>query len=397
MVGHTVFAGIGKVLNCLKNANVLLLILYLTVGVAVVPHLCKRLPFSMFYAISPAEDLEAVTAENDKLVKQAFSSLHAMNASGSLSRLKHSIQEPEFCFVINSVSRHVNIYTLTQVVNALIPQVLFDQQSTFTVYNAEGQTHTEAVDLSLIVPVALNPKAPTTKSSYDKQRVDYIFALEWCLQREAKYAIVLEDDALPSGNFIEHLRFILDYRLNKHNKQWAVLQLFYPEKYQGWANDLNIIVELVAFSALGGLILTVISSCGRIRELKNLFKFRFLAPICFRFVVSALFTTYLLLSVGRPHFIAIRKVSMHLSSVTRAPGCCCPANLYPRAHLEELVQYLHEIHCDRSLPIDLAIDKFVEDRGLKKLLVVPNMVKHIGFVSSLPGKNWKTAKHFRIK
>ena len=387
---------IGAVLN---YPNALLLLLYLTVGVAVVPYLCRRLPFSIFYTTSQARDREAITTENDKLVKEAFSSMNAMNASGKLSLLKRSVQEPEFCFVVNSVSRHVNIYSLTQVVNALIPQIVADQQSVFAVYNAEGKTHKEAEDLSQIFPVVTNPKPPAsaTVTSYDKQRTDYIFASEWCLQSNANYVIILEDDALPSSNFIEHLRFILDYRVNKRSEQWAVLKLFYPEKYQGWANDLNVVVELVVCSGLGGLILTVILSCGRLREFKNLCKWKSFTPVGFRFILSTAFATYLLLSVGRPHFIAVRKMSMHLTSVVQAPGCCCPANLYPKSHLQELVQYLREIRCDRSLPIDLAIDKFVEDRGYKKLLVVPNMVKHIGFISSLPGKNWKPAKNFRIK
>ena len=386
---------IGTILN---YPNVLLLLLYLTVGVAVVPYLCRRLPFSMFYATSTARDRETVTTENDKLVKQAFSSIHALNTSGKLSLLKRSIEEPEFCFVVNSVSRHVNIYSLTQVVNALIPQILVDQQSVFAVYNAEGKTHKEAVDLSRITPVITNPNpSDATVTSYDKQRTDYIFASEWCLQSNANYVVILEDDALPFSNFVEHLRFILDYRVNKHSEEWAVLKLFYPEKYQGWANDVNVIVELVVCSGVGGLLLTVILSCGRLREFRNLCQLKSFAPVGIRFILSTAFVTYLLLSVGRPHFIAVRKVSMHLTTVVPAPGCCCPANLYQRSHLRELVQYLQGIRCDRSLPIDLAIDKFVEDRGYSKLLVVPNMVKHIGFISSIPGKMWKPAKNFRIK
>ena len=391
-----------KALNYPKNASVLIALFYLIVGIAVVPYLCRQLPFSKFYAQSPAEDLEAVTTDNTERAREAFRSMRAMNDSGRLSLLKRSIQDPEFCFIVNSVTRHVSIYTLVQVVNALIPQILADQQSVFTIYNAEGQTHKEAMDLSLIVPVIMNSKAAIENTkSYDKQRVDYIFALEWCLQREAEYAIVFEDDALPSTNFIEHLRFVLNHRMDKHNEHWAVLKLFYPEKYQGWGNNWTVVIELIIVSTLGGLILTTIVSYGiqilnqfNCRVLK--FKMTGTAPISFHFIVSTAFFVYLLISVGKPHYNTARKTSIHLTSVVQAPGCCAPANLYPKTHIEELVQYLHEIRCDKSFPIDLAIDKFVEDRSLKKLLVIPNMVKHIGFVSSLPGKRLKEAKHFRI-
>lgn len=43
-------------------------------------------------------------------------------------------------------------------------------------------------------------------------------------------------------------------------KNWALLKLFYPEKYQGWGNEFHLIVELLGLSVAGGLVLTIYAS-----------------------------------------------------------------------------------------------------------------------------------------
>ena len=180
--------------------------------------------------------------------------------------------------------------------------------------------------------------------------------------------------------------------MDADERNWAILKLFYPEKYQGWGNEFHLIAELLGLSVTGGLVLTMLVYCGETLVGGSKQVNWLLLIIC-----SILFTMYILVSTGRPHWLAARKISVHLSSVVSAPGCCIPATLFPHNHLDRLIEYLEAVQCNQLFPIDLALDKFADDRGLQKLLVIPNLVKHIGFVSSLPGKGWKNSKEFRVR
>lgn len=332
--------------------------------------------------------------ENNGRVEAANKLLNSLNRPMVYSNLTspyRTARAPQFCFVINTVSRPVNTSCLTQVVSSLLPQVLNDENSILAINNAEGSTHKEAMSLSDIVPIISNRKSKNTyRSNFDKARQDYLFALQWCSRRKATFAVIFEDDALPSDDFVFRLRFILDYRMECNKSNWAILKLFYPEKYLGWGNDFNLIAELIGLSVTGGVILTVsVYCCERLLGGSQFSLFLLMS--------SSLFVMYLFLSTGRPHWLALRKVSVHLSSVVRAPGCCIPASLFPHHHLDELIEYLETLQCNHLFPIDLALDRFADTKELQKLLVIPNLVKHIGFVSSLPGKGWKNSKEFRVK
>ena len=391
--------GIKTLGSCLRNlirrCGVLVVVIYAVIGLFIVPLVCQWLPYSWYYSTNSNRDYEIIRAENDKRVEAANSFLSSLNHTEVYNTLSSSLRTenaPDFCFVINTISRPVATSCLTQVVSSLISQVLNDKRTVLAVNNAEGPTHKEATSLSRIVPVISNMKDRNTlRSSFDKARQDYLFALQWCRGRKAMFAVIFEDDALPSKDFVSRLRFILNYRMDVKNKNWAILKLFYPEKYQGWGNEFNLIAELLGLSVTGGILLTlIVYSCARLIGRSRQVSWVTLA-------CSTLFTMYLFLSSGRPHWIALRKVSVHLFSVVTAPGCCIPATLFPHTHLDGLTEYLEGVHCNPLFPIDLALDSFADDKKLRKLLVIPNLVRHIGFVSSLPGKGWKSSKEFRVK
>ena len=69
-----------------------------------------------------------------------------------------------------------------------------------------------------------------------------------------------------------------------------------------------------------------------------------------------------------------------------APDCCTPANLYPRPSLARLTRLLAEVTCGPDLPLDFALVDVVKSAGLESLYLQPNIVKHIGAISSL-GRN----------
>ena len=372
------------------NPNILILALYIVIGALVMPYLCSNLSFSLYY--NPPRDIyDQIWAANVERAEAASELLTNLNFSDLFVRLDQ--KSPEFCIVVVSTKRPKPTRYLTQVVARLVPQIYTDQTVTFTVFNTDGAEHNEAVNLARTVPVVSDPDS-TKHKGYDRERRDLIFCYEWCLQREAVFTVVLEDDALPPQDFMKRLRFVLDYRMSKNSDVWAFLKLFYPEKYQGWARDPNIVAELVGCSLFCGVSLTWLSLCLLSSSYTPRLS-RHLSTV-FRLAMSITFAVFMVVSFGRPHWIELRKVDMHLSSVVQAPGCCTPAVLYANTHLQELVDYMSSIQCSRANPVDIAMDTFVAERGLQKWLVVPNMVTHIGMVSSIPGKGWKRHREFGL-
>ena len=386
--------------SCLRNhvrrKLTLVLIIYVAIGLIFVPFICQCLPYSWYYLADSHQDYKIILAENNKRVEAAnalLSSLNHTTVYNNISSPYRTTKAPDFCFVINTISRPVATSCLTQVVSILLPQILNDEGTVLVLNNAEGKTHKEAISLSRIVPVISNKKhGNLLRSSFDKERQDYLFALRWCSRRKAKFTVVFEDDALPSADFLSRLRFILKRRMNADEKNWAFLKLFYPEKYQGWGNEVHLIAELLGLSVAGGLVLTMLVYCGESLAGGSKQSSWLLLIVC-----SIFFTVYILLSTGRPHWLALRKVSVHFSSVVSGPGCCTQATLFPNSHLDGLIEFLEAVQCNQLFPIDLALDKFADDRGFQKLLVIPNLIKHIGFVSSLPGKGWKNSKEFLVR
>lgn len=379
--------------NVIRSKLPVVLVVYLVMAIFFVPYVGMNLPYSVYYHLNPEVDLERINEENHRRVREAEMTLKSFNATNYNQFLNRTRKHSRFCFVIPSVSRPAEVRYLTQVVASLLPQIA-GTDSVFTVLNAEGPRHTEAKNLSSIVPV--EAIGANHSSVYVKETMDYVLALEWCQRRGATFSVILEDDVIVGTDFMERLKFTLQYRVPRDNT-WAFLKLYYPEKWEGWGNERRLILELVATALLGGIFLTALIYMIQLLLLRTLptmnkLELFYLFAI---YVLSCAFVLYLLLTLGRPHWLSLRKFNHHLSSVVPAPGCCTPAVLYPEVHLPDIIRYLKHTNRSGHFPLDIALDKFANSKGLERLLVVPNMVRHIGFVSSL-GKHGQNPHQFRL-
>lgn len=370
------------------NKHFLTFLFYLVIAVVFIPYIGTKLPFSMYYHSEPESDLHIVLQENSIRVSEAQRTLKVLSRSKTdyHKLLNSTRRDIEFCFVVLSVSRPANVHYLTQVVAALLPQIS-NSNSVFTVLNGEGPTHTEARNLSAIVPVVTAIDDSKLTSKYAKEKEDYVHALEWCQKKRSRFSVILQDDALPPEDFMDRLKFVLRFRMT-NEKNWAFLKLYYPEKWEGWANENRIISELIVATISGGIIFSAVICAFQIVIMRALPRKIELFGLVTLFTLSSIFTLYILLTLGRPHWLSLRKFSPQLSSVVPAPGCCIPGMVYPQTHLPDLIDYLRRAKCSASFPVDLALDRFAKNKDLDGLLVIPNMVKHIGFLSSL-GKGWR--------
>ncbi len=369
---------------------VVVVLTYAIIAVLVVPYIGKDLPYSKFYQSTPERDKQRNLEDNFVRLQEANIVL-----SNPFSIFKDPSVLPEFCFIVVSISRPANMEFLTQVVAGLVTQ-LAGTNSVFALYNAEGSTHLEALKLSSTISVISNPKQSATVDKFSKEKEDLVFALQWCYKKKARYTVIFEDDALPLPYFMTRLQFILKQRMPHYKQDWAFLKLFYPPKWQGWSNELHIIKELILTSLIGSFVLTSVAYFVQIVCKNRHTNYPKKCDLILLVTLSFIFSMYTLWTLGRPHWLVLLgNISFHFNFIVPAPGCCTPAVLYPQEHISNLINYLNSVTCSLSFPVDIALDTFVMKQGLKQLMVVPDLIKHIGFVSSL-GKGWKDPIEFRF-
>ena len=365
------------------------------------PYLCQDLSLSSFYILRPMTH-KLLAERNAERVAAAMEYLNTHKFPQLFEKV--NVSQTKYCIVIVSVKRPLDTKYLTQVVAKLIPDILDTKDSyIFAVYNADGNRHTEALNLSKTVPVITHDGTlgPKTHDHYEKERRDYVAALRWCAAKQSDYNVVLQDDALPSDSLMPTLNFVLHHCIGDPGTSWAALQMFYPEKYQGWGDHPTFVIELIAAVAVLSLMLTLASSLILPGPLlitcrqSSPFRMEIRRLLYWRWLLSASLVLYLLLCFGRAHWEELRKINRLLTSVTYARGCCTPAMLYPRRHTQELIDYLDSVKCSSQLPVDIAIDEFMKERKLKKLRTIPNLFWHIGMVSSLP-KSQKSVKEYGL-
>ena len=389
-----------------RKKYVLIELLYVVVWLiaifVIMPHIFRGLAYSCFYHQSSNRPDE-VTKENALRADLAHNIFASSNFHYLFERI--NLTDLDVCIVVLTKQRRANPRYLSQTVASIAGQLrnFKSTRYSFAVYNVGGDEHKEAIEIAKFVPVVHNKTIPLHNGDeYDSQRMGYTSAMQWCLLKNASYNLILEDDVFASNRFVSNLLFILNHCIrDKRGEEWGLLKLYYPEKYQGWGNSVSNIVEFVMFSLLFSFLFTCLSA------------FVFFGPIVidaktyriisvkrhvlyFRFIFTTVCVIFVLLSLGRAHWEELRKISPLMISVVEAKGCCIPAVLYPRTHFEELIQFLNSRRSTKLLPHDLAIDQFIEERGLRKLLAVPNLVNHLGMISSLRVKGQKRVSEFDL-
>lgn len=358
--------------------------------IVVLPKLCRNLGYSMYYA-APVDPYERLNDRNDRRIEEAnniFKNYFATDKYVPLNTQKR-VSAIEFALIIVSVQRNKNPHYLLQVVARLLPQVKSDgNRSHLIVLNMDREpaVNEDAVYLSKFVPVVTREKyLHVSKNTFEKEKQDYVMALEVGLTTGSTYVVVIEDDAMPVPGLLSSLRIILSYKMPwswlRSNSNVAFLKLYYPEKWQGFG--FPEIPEVICITVLMSSFITFVH-----KKLQNLNHPLILGLL---FIIWASYSVLVMYSVGRQHLIEIRKLSPFLHTVASAPGCCTPAVLYSRHQARQLVRFLKNSTCSQKYPLDFALDDFSNKLNLRRYLVTPNLFTHIGVYSSLHA----TPKHFR--
>jgi len=299
-----------------------------------------------------------------------------------------------------------NLGYLTQTVARLLQIVHTDDTATFrrkklVVCNGDPQPQrfTEAWELSKFVHTVFRYQNNSarlydvlTGNMFEKEKDDYIYCLQTASRFPSPYYVVLEDDVLLDEYAFETVFFLMKYHNLFSDVDWLFLKLHYPEKWSGYGQNWQTVVELGGYSVFGGSLCVAVALLIISRGRKWLASFWNL-PLLFWFVVGAVFCVLLSLSIGRQHVELWRQYLVSTHRIVAAPGCCTQAIVYPAHVISDLSKHLARVHCDYDFSVDIAIDGFAHVRGLKTYLIEPNIGKHIGLISNLR-RNSKSAQHF---
>ncbi|XP_077986976.1 GPI-N-acetylgalactosamine transferase PGAP4-like [Glandiceps talaboti] len=260
----------------------------------------------------------------------------------------------------------------------------------------EYDKYEEAVFLSKYIHV-INIYANVTevdvlkhRNRYEKEKYDYGLCLREIAKFNAKYTLILEDDALLHWNFFEVLHYVLTTKIEQkyirgdlvhvNRDNFVSLKLYFPEEWQGYGWSWRQLSDLGAFGFAGGIIILCFERRCRGNGKK---------PLKYRVQLFITFIVYFILvakSIGRQNIRQLCSISPQLYFTQKAPACCTLAVLYSQQNVGKVIDYLLSpgVKCSKKVPMDLAISKKIRALGLESLIVGPNLIDHIGIFSSLP-------------
>lgn len=357
------------------------------------PALCNDLIYSKYYmnTLHKRELEESAMKLNAECANEAKQYLSKLSPD-HLNKEKEKNQAVELAIGIITVPRQIKSQRLDYLTQTFVKTYQYmrqDSDSNFlskalficNVFAGPGN-HSEAQRLNSFVDIhrrfPVNDPAAVIMDKFDKEKEDYAHCIDIALSYQPKYILMLEDDTVPHTNLFEVLKEIIDKDLRK-KQDWAYLKLYYPERWKGFGFEVIPLLELTGIGILGGSVFVLCGvMCYNRKYDKVLERTQFLLGFVYLVLVTIM--------IGRQHFIEWRRISKSTYAVVPAPDCCSPAILYPADVASELSDYLKSFKCSATRPIDFAIDEFIRTKGHRKYLIEPNLMQHIGMLSSL--KTW---------
>jgi len=227
---------------------------------------------------------------------------------------------------------------------------------------------------------------------FEKEKEDYVFCMGEAFKRRPRYIMIIEDDVLLDVNAILTVDHLLHVRINvpkpyveRTLSKWISLKLYYPERWSGYANEPDKILELIGLAFIGGSLSTFVHQS--ILWWLSFRKHPRWITSTVVFCIGALTLIAAAVLIGRQYLRFWRRFSVYTHRLVSAPDCCTQAVIYPVEVISDLKEYLQQITCDIEFAVDLAIDQFAKLHGLQRHLVEPNVARHIGFVSTVRRKD----------
>lgn len=384
-----------------------LLIILVLLVCSTLPFFAVNLPFSKMYA-KKDDTLDVAREMNSDRLEKARSYFRATNYEESVSFYKNrytGMNDLSLVVCIVTMNRHIPgtgyLLQTTAVIDNIIKKDNYFKNSLLILCNVDRDpsSHSDATLVQNYVPFVQKhgnnsfgksfhfPEFHSQHSDPKRGREtgDYMYCLNVSRSFGSPYILMLEDDVVPYRNIFQVLNFTIKHHLlhSSHsesfihrNRQFAFLKLYYPERWLGYANEPDRVLELISIGLVGGGILLLIILARA--NLANT-SLHYCAKL-FYFTFGAIFTMLVASVFGRQNIMDLRRISPQLFKFGPTPACCTPAMFYSSHIIPPLINHLMH-HSDMNK--DLAINDFIVKNDIPGFILEPNLVRHIGMYTSL--------------
>lgn len=376
------------------NRFFIILLLFSLTFLLVLPILCHRLKYSIYYGVLwprniTEENLRMIEENNQRLL---IDRLEFINISTKNEVLRKPDNFTDIVITIITVSRRMgeyNPYYLTQTVGKLLQLLRKDATNLQFTYglmlcNVDSlpNVYVEAREISKFIHTTTKytERLRQVVNRFEKEKRDYVYCLEKSLQFQPKYVLLMEDDAYPTDRMLPVLEYsiqnVFEGKFSEffhERRKVAYLKLYHPERLLGFiSSEIHRLFELASAIAL----LLAFLSAFRTRTYTNGTTWRLV-------IIGGIYMLFLALAIGRPNLIHIRTAAPYFHSFVTAPSCCTPANLYSYAGARVVIDSMSRKVSYAGHAKDALLDEFLQETGYSAIYVEPNIFKHIGQYSSL--------------
>ncbi|KAL4237597.1 hypothetical protein ACF0H5_002311 [Mactra antiquata] len=404
-LNHTITSWLFTIVKHLHLPHFRLLIVLVLLLCSAVPYFAINLPFSLLY-VKQEKTLELAKEKNWARLEEArlyFKSLDSKKSTAFYQNRYENNLDLIVCIV--TMNRHIPksgyLLQTAAVVDNLIKTDQYFKKSLLLLCNVDRfpPGHSDAVTVERHIPFVqrlgnnsfdqmfFTPGYHSLHSDLRRgQEIgDYIYCLNVSKSFNSSYILMLEDDVVPYKNIFQ----VLNYTLKQHllhsshpesyisqNPRFAFLKLYYPERWLGYANEPDRILELISIGLVGGgLLLLVIS----VRAFMMNTSLHYCVKL-FYFTFGTIATLLTVSLIGRQYIMDLRRISPQLFKFSPTPACCTPAMFYSSDIIPSLIDHLIK---NSYMNKDLIINDYIVKNNIPGYILEPNLVRHIGMYTSL--------------
>lgn len=216
----------------------------------------------------------------------------------------------------------------------------------------------------------------SAKGHRKKALFDYSYSMKSCLDSNAPYILMLEDDVIAADGWYGRMKAGLEELEGQTaSSQSLYLRLFYNTRLQGWNKQFwpTYLFWSVVFELLVAGILYVLQRNSALAS-------RFLTPRAISVILFACTPACigLYFAAGR---LTVQPNPTGIHEMNKF-GCCSQAMVFPREQVPPLLEYFKR---KKSGLRDELIEKYADEHSLSRWALTPSVFQHIGSRST----KWK--------
>lgn len=352
------------------------------------------------------------------------------NLNGSSLKFFDNPQTTKYCLGISTKKRIGDTKYLVTTLAALLSRysdkisiLEAEKIARIVIFNhdMEPDQHFDAVEMSKFFKV-INTKDDLGKcsdSEFNRRLLcDMTISMRVLKESGCEHVLLLEDDALASNNWLDHVNEIIDICSSGELKYrgWAMVKLFFQPNYLHWLTDLpRDVFLLFGFAALGGFLFcvllcavnyiqknsrnseyfSVLGACNERNEdmeiisvssrvskcILSLYFFMMkYRPHSIFTLIGCLWGIFFAVLVGKQNLVNLFPHGVHIAHYAEAAAV---VNLYSPSGSERALHFFQkQLNETMTSGIDLMLTRNFFSSSNTQLVSSPSIFQHIGHISS---------------